>query len=245
MALHLPLSMSLGLSVGRGFKPPPVPGAVIILDFSAGVTVSNGNITAIRDQSGNGNHFTAAGPNGIPYSSNAIAGTPGADTTTGTGNAYLQCVNTQSAVMGAATSGHRFLVLNASAAASQSGSGMMSQNDGGAVSNTLMPFTDGNFYDELLSTSRQTVGAVSTATNIVYDSLSSSSAWTASVNGVQFFTTATNTFAASSSAWSFLGGSGGNFWKGKLAYVLVYPSVLSGSNYTSVISFLRGRGTGF
>lgn len=241
--------IGLGLKIGfdsakGGFVQPPVPGAVIILDFSFGVTVSGGNITAIADQSGNGNNFTTA-TGTIPYNASAIAGTPGADTSSGSANAYLQCVNTQSAVMGAATSGHRFMVINALAAASQSGSGLMSSSDGSNTASTFMPFTDGNFYDELLSSTRQTVGAVSTATNIVYDSSSAAGAWNAAVNGANFFTTGTNTFGTSGSNWTFLGGPSASFWKGKLAYVLVYPSVLSGTNYTKTIAFLRGRGSGF
>lgn len=239
----------LGLGIGIGGPGssgnPPVSGAVIVLDFSRGVTLNSGNISAIADQSGNGNNFTqgtaALQP---PFSANAIAGTPGADTTAAVSAYYLQCVNNLSTILTGAAS-HRFMVIQANAVQT-SHTGVMSQNDGSAGSNTFMPFTDGNFYDEWCSTTRQTVGALDAHTSpVVYDTVSSGTEFTASRNGTQFFTTATNTVGVPAAGLTILGGPSNVGWTGKLVYFLVYPFKVSGANYTATISFLRGRGSGF
>jgi hypothetical protein len=242
----------LGIEFGNGFGgggqvfvPPPVAGFVSLLDFSIGVRAPGGIIASVVDQAGIG-AWQAFGSGSILYNASpGLAAVPCADTRAIESFAYLQCPVDMSALLDGAAA-HRFLVMQSAPAASQAGNGQMAANDGAATSGTLLPYLDGNFYDEFYSTTRQTVGALDAHTApVVYDVVSSATEFTASRNGVPFFTTASNTVGASSSPMQLLGGAGGAYYVGQLSQAAYFPFKVTGTAYADLIAFYRTKGSGF
>lgn len=95
------------------------------------------------------------------------------------------------------------------------------------------PWTNGVIYDEFGTTARKAVGnpAPSLAEWRLYNVRSATNAWSAHLDGVQLFATATNTVG-----WPTvprLGGVSSIFFDGDIAEVLIYGSILS--------TFDRGR----
>jgi hypothetical protein len=78
---------------------------------------------------------------------------------------------------------------------------------------THVPFTDGVIYDEFGSTAQKTVGdaAASLTSTFHYNVLSKDGEWTARLNGVQIFTTGTNTVGFSATP-VLMGSSADNIW---------------------------------
>lgn len=104
------------------------------------------------------------------------------------------------------------------------------------------PFTDGNIYDTSMTTSRKTVGNPSpNLTNFhLYNVSSTSNSWTARLNKTQLFTTATNTFSQEEKTIGRSVGSNAVFYyfNGDIAEIIVYNSVLSVDNRTSLENYL-------
>lgn len=112
---------------------------------------------------------------------------------------------------------------------------------GTAASVSAVPFTDGIIYDEAYSTTRQTtVNPTPSLTSVhCYEVISTGSEWTSLLDGVQLFTTATNTFSANAT-WLIGNSAAGNFLDGKLAELLVCNAKQT-TNRPQIVSYLNAR----
>jgi hypothetical protein len=104
------------------------------------------------------------------------------------------------------------------------------------------PYLDSNIYDTSMTTSRKTVGNPSpNLTNFhLYNVSATSNSWTARLNKTQLFTTATNTFSQQEKT---IGRSIGSnlvfyYFNGDISELVVYNSVLSANDRTSIENYL-------
>lgn len=131
-------------------------------------------------------------------------------------------------VFSALTSAEIFIVRRAGSDPSTGGTNRGGiWNFGSSGSTSHHPFTDSVIYDDFASTVRKTVGDPTPAlTNWhIYNAISASGEWTANLNGLQIFTTATNTVGWS--AVPTIGCSGGIANDGGITAVIMFGGKLS------------------
>lgn len=206
-----------------------------------GITPNGSNVAAWLDQSPNKFNFPQATPaNQPPLTASGIGSLPSIDTRA-VANRFLASVANANVIL-SGTAATRFVVMQANASQA-TGTGRFGDNWGSAVTGTYCPWVDNNFYDELDSTVRKTIGALDAHTTpIVYCTTSSATDFTVYRNGTQFFTTATNAVGAPASVLSLLGSTdGGVYWQGLLSEVIVYTRELGTTELASVTSYLRTR----
>ena len=146
------------------------------------------------------------------------------------------------------TAGHAFVV--ASPNVDSLGHGMWQFGVGGAGSEEFMPYLSGLVYENFGSTTRQSTGITLTAGPQVLEFISTSTEWTFKINGVQQFTTATNTVGFSTSG-TLIGcttaapnsNSAATSYPSnmKIGAVVVYNAKLSAGNASTVVTGLRTK----
>lgn len=118
-------------------------------------------------------------------------------------------------------------------------------NDAGGA--THFPFTDGKIYDDFGSFSNRKT-TVDPATDLssgfhIYNVTSAANLWTSRLDGVQLFTTATNSVFFSS--LPFLGKSHANdgdfFLDGDIAEAIMYSVALSIANRAKILDYLQNK----
>lgn len=196
-------------------------------------------VTTWSDQSGQGNDLSQSTTGNKPlYKTNIVNGRPailfdGVDD-------YFTLAN----VLSGASAGEVFIVIKAAAdpAVSSAKSGIWNM-DGEGTNACHYPFTDGNIYDAWGSTARKSTGnpTPSLASWRIYNISSAAGAWTSRIDGVQHYTTATNTFSSFSGS-PYLGRSaslfGDVYFNGHIAEILIFNEVLSAGDRTYVLNGL-------
>jgi hypothetical protein len=222
-------------AAGVVFSPDDIAGLVGWWKADSLSLSDNDAITTWPDSSGNGNTFAGAiGPtyktaiqNGLP-----VARFDGVDDVLKT--AALGWSNLTV-----------FIVVKATAdpAAVQNDTGLWRMSQGAS---THYPFTDGVVYDGAGSDARKTVGnlASSLAAFRLYGVLSTAGEWTAYLDGVEVFTTGTNTVAnpTGSAPDMWLGHNDlGNPFEGDIGEMLVYDAALSDTDREAVETYLADK----
>ncbi len=201
------------------------------------VDVTSGRITRMIDQTANGHHWVESGTNGPNYSATAISGLPG-------GVANGSSLDLQNTTIGTAlTAGEIFVVAQRSVDVplvdSESGFLLFGSD---AVNASYIPYTDGTIYDGWGSTVRKaTVNPTpSLASPFLYSVTSKAGGWTSRLNGVQIYTTATNTvgWVSTKKLWS---GGGSSHLIGKIAEAIMFKAELSASDRALVVAYLKSR----
>jgi phage-related protein len=153
---------------------------------------NDASVVSLPDESGNNRHATQAssGDRAI-FKTNVVNGQPSVRFT----GAQWYVIPDW---MGALTEGEVFVVFrnNADPASTSAKSGLMQLGDDNAQASHY-PFTDGTIYSDFGSTARKTAGnpSASTTTITLLNISSKAGEWTMRINGVELFTTATNTVA--------------------------------------------------
>jgi len=119
-----------------------------------------------------------------------------------------------------------------------------------AIFSTLTWHADGVIYDANFTTATKTTGdpTDSLASPFLYLLTSTDGAWTLRINGVQHYTTATNTFIGNSEAtypslrigYSERNGANSEF-RGVVGEVLLYDAVVSGGDLTQLETYLMSK----
>lgn len=239
--------MTIGIGIGPGY-PTGAPG----FDASAhgtlawwlrgdDVTLNGADVSSWNDKSGNGRHFTQGTPAQQPlFVASAINSRPGVQFDAGNSE-FLACVADLNAA--GFTGLETFIVLqkNEDPPATTAKAGLWRVGTG---TQTVVPFTDGVFYDSFGSTVRKTTGnpATSIASPAVYNVVSIAGEWTSFVNGDQHYTTATNTFGIQTGATNVrLGPSASNFLDGVVCEWLTYEGKLGAPDKAAVEAYLAAR----
>lgn len=113
----------------------------------------------------------------------------------------------------------------------------------GAAQDDYQPFNDNDFYDNFGSSARKTAGdpGVDPTTFRLYNIVSTSSEWTAFINGTQLFTTGTNTVGFRADprfSRSVASGTGANWY---CADFILYDHKLSGPDKTTIKTYVATR----
>jgi hypothetical protein len=152
--------------------------------------------------------------------------------------------------MSALTASHVFFVIKALNDPSQNaqGQGGFSDNtDGGVNQGTHYNYTDGSIYESWGTNDRKSVGnpATTLAQWNVYEVISTSSEFTVLINGVQIFTTATNTVAFNAGEpfiGTFLSSDGAWYsWSGQIGGIYQFSAKKTGADRTAMCSYLNTR----
>lgn len=221
--------------VGGGIALLPASGAYFWLEDQ--VTLNGATVASWLDKSGNGRNWTqASAPLQPTYVASAINGRPGLSFSAAA-TQYLS-----GASLAALTAAEVFYVLqlNADPPATAAKSALSRFGTSASIDN--VPFTDGVIYDGAFSTARKTTGnpTPSLASPRIYSVVSIANEWTSYIDGVQFFTTATNTFGGQSSP--YIGATpGSNYLDGLLCAVIVYSAKLSAADRATTIAYLKSR----
>lgn len=139
---------------------------------------------------------------------------------------------------------HLFIIvkINNDPPASATKTGLVTLGSSG--SNSHYPFTDGSIYDDSFSTTRQTVGNPTPALTSwrLYEIISTTTEWTALLDGTQLFTTATNTPSFLGNNLTTLGTNLGSLQalEGDIAGVYMFVAKL-GSERTEVVNYINAR----
>jgi hypothetical protein len=152
--------------------------------------------------------------------------------------------------MSGLTASHVFFVIKALNDPSQNGQGQggFSDNtDGGTNQGAHYPYTDSNVYESWGTSDRKSVGnpATTLAQWNVYEVISTSSEFTVLLNGVQIFTTGTNTVAFNAGdpfIGTFLSSDGSWYsWSGDIAGVYQFSAKKTGADRTSMCTYINTR----
>jgi hypothetical protein len=104
------------------------------------------------------------------------------------------------------------------------------------------PFGDGNIYNGFLSTVRKTVGDPGNLAAWHIGSMQSkASDWRYAFNGVDFFTTATNTVGANTGAPLIGSSPGGHYYDGQIAEIILCNSFLTTDERQQVEGYLAWK----
>lgn len=113
---------------------------------------------------------------------------------------------------------------------------------GTSANEVLVPYLDGNVYDDFGADARKTTGnpTASLASLFLYNITSSSSEWTLRINGTQHYTTATNTVAFR--AAPMLGRSqSAHFYDGKFGAMIILNTSATADQRTAINAYLNTR----
>ena len=191
------------------------------------------------DRSTNGNDFTASGTYRPTYRADGGAewnNGPVLEFTTAFGSA--QGFNGPN--LSALTAGEAFfLIANTNDPAAASVSSIL-QYMGTSAFESHVPFTDGNIYDDFGSTVRKTVGnpTPSFTSPRIYNVVSASGDWSATLDGSSLHSTGTNTVGFPAAPMLGIGKSLGNYFLGEMKAFLLYDGKLSSGDRTAVYDYL-------
>lgn len=115
---------------------------------------------------------------------------------------------------------------------------------GNGIATTHYRWTDGVVYDSFGTSVRKTVGSITPnlALPHVYNSRSQAGEWTLEINGVQEFTTATNTVNFGNASFTSFGRDGATYFlDGKVAYVALCNQVQTATQRARMLRYLNER----
>ena len=245
-----------GGTTAAPFPPADISGLQLWLDATTGlfdatsggsaVTTDDSAVARWEDQSGNGRHFKQSINNNRPALKTSVQNSRNiirfdAD------NDFMEMDSAFSGL----TSASYYVVLKISIdpPTQESKTGhpihFLYGTDSG-FSASHYTWTDGNIYDNTMTTSRRTAGnpTPSLANFHLYNVDASGSAWTNRLNKTQLTTFASNTFSQNRkeigrSLWS--SAPAFYYFNGDLAEVVVYDSVLSSTNRGKVEDYLYSK----
>lgn len=232
------IGFGFGLDLARSkgppaFNPAMLAGAYSILDANA--LSATANLASWPDSIPSGPGATATG-----------AGRPVVNATAANGHPTVQfntAVTTQFMTTGmfsGLTAMHLVMVIRTLVDPSVN-SFIGSYNAIGSARWNFL--ADGKIYDDFGSTARHDAIAPGSALNVlnIYEVITTSSEWTCKLNGVQLFTTATNTVAVGSS--NLLGGLGDGVscWSGDIPFQGIWSSKLSAPDAAYIRNGLKAR----
>lgn len=217
--------------------PTDIPGLALWLDPSdaTSVTIDAGAVSALADKSGNGRHFTQATPANRPVISAAGFGGVNALSFTSANSQYLEGPS-----FAALTAAESLIVLEMTAGETAATHALW--HFGSAVDAEFFTFA-GAIFDAFGSTVRKGVGPpvpdhTVLADPSLFNVISTAAEYTASVNGVELFTTAINTVG-----WdivSYLGKNNGTtYFDGFVGEVLIYDHELTAQELAMLTAYLQ------
>lgn len=216
------------------------PDLKLWLRADLGITLVSGAVSVWADQSGNGHNFTqTTAANRFTYEP---AGFNGKASCFGDSSSVAKVMTGPDNAFSSMTSGEVFIAMQKSADPSVgTGAGGLWQfsTDGQA---SHVPFTDSNIYDGWGSSLRKATGnpTPSLANRVVYSVRSAPNAWSNYIDGVQHFTTGTNTVAFP--AQTAIGGTGAvTAIDGRIAEVIIFKRVLTSAERTRVHTYFTSR----
>jgi hypothetical protein len=226
----------------RSFVPTDIAGCEMWLRSDLGVTLSSGNVSTWKDQSGSGHDCTQGTSTRQPaYNTLTINGIPTLFFDAST--AGSEKIFSMAGSLAALTGGHIFFIAKSvnTLPPAQSRTGIY--NLGGSAFASHFPYLDNNIYDSFGSNTRYTEGlpVVNITNPFRYEVQASSSAWNSFINDAAQFSSNTNTVA-----WSATLEIGGNtgvgvYYDGYVAEILLYSRVLAGDELARVKQYLRRR----
>lgn len=233
-------SPHIGLSYGGPFSPLDIAaGCKLWLRGSLGVTVSAGNVTAIADQSGNGNNVSASGT--VPFVASAMNGQPGWSLTAAANN-FL--TNTTSNLFASGSARSIFVVAQAT---SEVGGPLIESRRSAITStyfaggSTYPPFTSGFYTDSANGGKNAVMSPTITigSLNLIYEITSAAmpSTPTIALNGAPKTISQVSPCDAETGSTGFDVGRwapGASSYTGTMVEVIVFDSVLSAANLALV-----------
>lgn len=140
------------------------------------------------------------------------------------------------------TVGEIYLVVKAAAdpPSSEFESGLY--DFGSAAVSTHYPYTDNTVYDDFGTNTRKSTGnpSLSLGSFRVYNVVSTASEWTSYLDGVQHYTTGTNTVGWTTEPRLFRAVDT-YYFKGDIGEVLLFSSALSAGDRTDLLGYLQDR----
>jgi hypothetical protein len=226
-------SSIVSATTDAGFTPASETGLWMWLKSSSLIASDNDPITTWED-SGSGDHDATNVGGGVrpTYKTNIVNGLP-----------VLRFDGTEEEMtledMSALTEGEMFIVMaNGDDPPTVGGGGVIKM--GSDASGSLVPFSDGTIYCSFGTTARKTTvnHTESLATFGIYSAYSASGDWANYWNGLQLFSTGTNTvgFPAVPKI-----GVSATYFRGDIAEVVIYDHKLSAGVRTDVIDYLKDR----
>ena len=206
------------------------------MQANVGVTSnSNGDVSVWQDQSGNGNNATQSNSSYQPVVvASSLNGLP-AIQFTATSSQWFTLPN----LMNGQTTGEVFVIVKANSATPAVARGLWSLGSNGA---DCYPNTNGSIYESFGSTGQYNIGHPGSGVTqySLYNVSGQAGQWTARIDGMTLLTSATNTGAFTTSP--FLGKDGnGNMFDGAVAEVIIYNTVLTAAQRTTVGQYLQGK----
>lgn len=218
------------------FSPSQIVGLELWLKADAITGLNDADpVTTWPDSSGKGRDATqSVGGNKPAYKVNIVNGKPVVRF-----NGSSNFMNLPDFLTGF-SAGEIFLVIKLNNDPPTVGSGGLWEF-GSAAQASHYPFTDGVIYDAFgTDTRKTTVNPTPTlAAWRLYNVSSASGAWTSRLDTTQLFTTATNTVAWTTAPK--FGTSSTFFTDGDIAEILIYSSILSSADRSSLSSFLSSK----
>jgi hypothetical protein len=235
----------------KAFSPTDIAGLQLWLDATTGlfdsasggsaVTTDGSAVARWEDQSGNGRHFKQATSNNRPVLKALIQNNKNIIRFDGS-NDFLE----MDTAFNGLTSASYYVVLKVDAdpPTVQTMTGHPVFFLSGGILASHFPWTDGNIYDNTLTTSRKTVGnpTRSLALFNLYNVDSTSGHWTSRLNKSQLFTTSTNTIDQQGKKLG-LNDSQATFYyfDGDMAEIICFNSILSASDRGMVEDYLYAK----
>lgn len=240
--LHL---TQTGRAAAAPFAPTDIAGLALWLKADAGTFQSSGGSAATsdadpvgewQDQSGNARHLTQATGSVKPTLRLAVQNGLPVIRFDGTDD-FLEIPD----FLTGFTAAEIFVVVKADAdpAADAGTSGLWLLGTG----NTHYPWTNGTIFDSFGSGAQQATDnpATTLAQFNVYNVSSASGAWTNRLNGAEIFTTGTNTVSFPSGPRLGISAASAHWFDGDVGELVLYDSVLSAGNRSSVLAYLQAR----
>jgi hypothetical protein len=240
--------MGIGLGIGIGLRRHHVPSGAVPLTIDdlwlwlradKGITLNGGDVAAWADQSGNGRDFAQATAGKQPLLEAAgIGGMPSIRFAATTGDLV------SATGFSGPTSAEVFIICQHDDDPPVTGLGGL-WDFGSSNNHNLVPFTDGLIYDGFGSNARKdtAVNPVPSFTSPrVYSVRTASGAWSNHLDGVQLYTTATNTVGWRSTPTIGQGTTGGgSFYNGMVAELVLFGRIIDADERTAMIGYLNAR----
>jgi hypothetical protein len=197
--------------------------------------LNNDQVPQLTDYSGYNNHFTqGSGINRGLYRVNQINGLPAVQFTA----ANVQRYSRSNFLT---TNGEAFFIMKVAEDPAVSGGGINGYAGFGTdvTLGVHYPYTDGVIYDSFGTSARKsTVNPTQSLANWhIYNVQSSSGNWTSRINGVDIYTTNSNT-PAWASTLTIGGDNLGEYLEGMIAEVLVFNNILTAQERQVVLNYL-------
>lgn len=208
-------------------------GLTLWLRGDLGLHLAASDVTQWDDQSGNGNHLATDAGQFNPTTTTNI-----------NGQKTVSFVTGERCVFASFTAGLTALELfcvgkNADDGATGSGPFAFTDDSGG---NNLIPFTNRQIFDNTGSTTRQTTGFAPSvgawSSGWIYSVIATGGEWTASFNGTQVFTQASNTFGYSMRR---VGQGTSAAFNGDMAELIICNAKQSAASRAACVAYLKAR----